>query len=706
MIVQLRVMMVLGVGMVWVGGQNVLEPLVVTASRLEGGVGGEPYAVAYLDGGYLREQGRRTLPEALQYTPGVLVQKTAHGHGSPFIRGFTGRQNLLLMDGVRLNNSTFRSGPVQYWNTVDSWSLDHLELVKSQGSVLYGSDAIGGTLNAFGKAAGFREREAGKVYGGGAAMYEYRSNGEGSNQGRVEAEAGVGGRGGILLGGTWKDFGDIESDAVGLMRGTGYVEEDTDVRIDYAVTSDAVLTLAAYFVNQDDVSRWHRTVANPGWVDGGHVAVPGKWRVNRFDQERSLAYLRYAGEDPSKGAWVDRWSATLSWQASEDSEFQNRLPDPAAGSRPLRGSSVHVETVGFDLELESGAGAGVWVYGVDHYRDRVDSEGYQSNVAGTNRRESLPLADDSEYQLTGVFGQYVWEVEELLEVTGGARYTHADAELGRYTDAGGVTRAGGGRDWDAVVGSLRAIQRVGAGWSVYGGVSQSFRAPNLDDLSGNMAARAGGDALGNVGLDPERYVTGELGVRLQSATVSWGLAGFYTDAEDMIVGVPVAAGSGTTVAVNASEGYVYGFEMDGEWRFHPQWALSGFVAWQDGRNQSPRWVGGPVEDKPNTRQLPLSGSVALRWTAEGGKVWVEGRLIAADLEDRITAADQAADNQRIPTGGTPGYVAASLRAGWTVSDALELTGGLENLGDADYRVHGSGQNEPGFGAVLAARVKW
>ncbi len=60
----------------------------------------------------------------------------------------TGRSNLLLLDGVRMNNSTWRSGPVQYWNTLDSYSVDHLELIKSQGSVPFGSDAIGGTLTA------------------------------------------------------------------------------------------------------------------------------------------------------------------------------------------------------------------------------------------------------------------------------------------------------------------------------------------------------------------------------------------------------------------------------------------------------------------------------------------------------------------------------------------------------------------------------
>ena len=66
----------------------------------------------------------RTLPDALSEVPGVLVQKTANGQGSPFLRGFTGFRNVLLVDGIRLNNSVFREGPNQYWNTVDPYSFN------------------------------------------------------------------------------------------------------------------------------------------------------------------------------------------------------------------------------------------------------------------------------------------------------------------------------------------------------------------------------------------------------------------------------------------------------------------------------------------------------------------------------------------------------------------------------------------------------
>jgi len=85
--------------------------------------------------------------QALQNEVGVLLQSTAAGQASPFIRGLTGQQVLILVDGIRLNNSIFRRGPNQYFNTIDPGMVDHIEVLRGQGSVLWGSDAIGGAIN-------------------------------------------------------------------------------------------------------------------------------------------------------------------------------------------------------------------------------------------------------------------------------------------------------------------------------------------------------------------------------------------------------------------------------------------------------------------------------------------------------------------------------------------------------------------------------
>ena len=683
--------------------QDFLDPMLVTATRTGQAESTAPYTTSYIDEKFIGENTRRTLPEALQYTPGVLVQKTTHGHGSPFIRGLTGRQNLLLVDGVRVNNSTYRSGPIQYWNTLDVLAIDHIELIKSQGSVLYGSDAAGGTVNVFTKFSRFRGETAGQAYIGGSASYEYRTNGQGSHIGRVEAETGIGEKFGILLGISAKDFGAIEDDGVGRMDGTGYPEHNLDLRFDWAVTPESTITFGSFYLNQDEVSRWHRTPNSPGWTHNNHFAAAGTWTTNDYDQERSMTYLRYAGENPAANAPIKSWNATLSFQKTDDSEFQNRFPaTPATDAKVLRQSEIGLKTSGIDIVLESPVGPGSLIYGVDYYHDEVDSGGYNSDLVGGPRVEALPIADDSEYDLLGLYAQYLWKPIERFELTAGARYTYAEATLGRLADGSSASE-----NWDDTVGSLRGIYHLNSCWSLYGGASQAFRSPNLDDLSGNVTAKTATPALGNLDVEPEHYLTYELGTRHQTDSTSFNFAVFYTDVDDLIVPTPVTALPGAaTIANNAGDGYIYGVELEGAWRFHPQWTLSGFAAWQDGRTESPDFVGGPESDKPNTRNLPLSGSVALRWTDASEKFWVEGRVLAATREDRITSADQALDAQRIPTNGTPGYLVTSLRAGWRVNANLDLIAGVENVTDEDYRIHGSGLNEAGVGGIFGVKVLW
>lgn len=685
---------------------TLLEPMTVTVTRSEQSLADVPFTVSTLDAELIEQETRRTLPDALSLVPGVLVQKTAYGHGSPYIRGFTGRQNLMLIDGVRFNNSIFRSGPVQYWNTIDPYAIDRLELVKSQGSVLYGSDAVGGTLNVLTRRANFADEAEGAFFSHGQAYYEFRRNGQGSHVGHVESDIGMGKQWGLHLGLSAKDYGDIEDDAVGRMRNTGYPEQDLDLRFDALLAPGTSLTLAHQQVNLDDVWRWHSTIFNPGWEHDGHVAAPGTWNRRITDQERSLTYARLAGENPEAGAAISRWHATLSYQTTVDSETQDRRPGPPApGARPLRFQSAEIGTVGLDLGLESPLGNGSLVYGIDYYGDRVNSEGHQTNSAHTNLRESLPVADDSNYHLFGAYAQYTWKADPKFELTGGGRYTNARAELGRYYDSTNTLHQGAAQDWDAFVGSLRALYRIDEQWSAYGGISQAFRAPNLDDLSGNLTARSGVTALGSAEVDPEHFLTYELGIRNAGEKFAFNAAIFYTDIQDIIVGVPITSGSSTVVATNSRDGHLYGAEAEAAWHFHPQWTLSGFAAWQDGQTETAAYVGGPVGKEAGSRMLPLSGSLALRWTAPTKEFWVEGRVQASATADRLSASDKA-DTQRIPTGGTPGYVVASLHGGWKPCDNLELTCGVENVADANYRYHGSGQNEPGLNVITGLKALW
>ena len=108
----------------------------------------QPYRTDIKKIGAVSGSETRTTPELLMHQTGVMVQKTNHGGGSPTLRGLQGNQTLMMVDGIRLNNSIFRYGPNQYLNTVNAFGLDQMEVLFGNGAVQYGSDAMGGVILA------------------------------------------------------------------------------------------------------------------------------------------------------------------------------------------------------------------------------------------------------------------------------------------------------------------------------------------------------------------------------------------------------------------------------------------------------------------------------------------------------------------------------------------------------------------------------
>jgi iron complex outermembrane receptor protein/hemoglobin/transferrin/lactoferrin receptor protein len=99
------------------------KEVIVSANRYEQNEFESNAVTSVVSATQLFQNALRSTPEILMGVIGVFVQKTNHGGGSPFVRGLTGQQTLLMIDGIRLNNATFRSGPNQYFNTIDPLKL-------------------------------------------------------------------------------------------------------------------------------------------------------------------------------------------------------------------------------------------------------------------------------------------------------------------------------------------------------------------------------------------------------------------------------------------------------------------------------------------------------------------------------------------------------------------------------------------------------
>ena len=675
-----------------------LTEIVATASRMARDIQSEPNATYRLEGqDATLHEGTRATPQMLDGVPSVMVQKTSYGQSSPYLRGFTGYRTLCMIDGIRLNNSAFRSGPNQYWNTVDLLSIGHSELVMGPGSVLYGSDAIGGTLNALspdppdwdGESVGQRH------------LYYRGATAEGSSVGRVQLGGRLSEQLGFVGGYSLKSFGDLRGGHdVGVQEHTGYDEQDFDAKVNYYIGENSLLTLGHQTVRQDEAWRTHRTIYGIDWEGLSH----GTDKVNAYDQARDLTYARFKATDLE--GFADAVELTLSRHAQGEDLYRVAKDDR------IERQGFDVETWGTTLQLQSHTAWGHWVYGLDYYHDLVDSYGRRYMADGSLETVEIqgPVADDASYDLAGIFAQdTITCLDDRLDVIPGLRYTLAAAEADRVKDPISGSQTSFKRDWQDASGSLRLLLPLvpDRRHVSYADVSQGFRAPSLSDLSRFDIARSGELEIPSTDLDPERYVTCEIGFKSRTDQLVSQISYYYTTVDGMIVRTPTGRlTSDDLVEVtkrNAGDGYVQGVEWSETYRFAPQWSTWLAATWQDGRVDTyPSATAAEPRRDYISRLMPPTAELGLRWQSdERAKYWCELVGKAATKADKLSAEDEL-DAQRIPPGGTPGYAVCHVRAGTQLTRALALALSVENVLDEDYRIHGSGVNEPGRNVILTA----
>lgn len=658
-----------------------------------------PYATERITGARVRNEAMAaTLPEALLETPGVMVQQTGHGRGSPYLRGFTGFRTLMLVDGIRLNNSTFRDGPNQYWNTVDALAVDRLEILKGPASVLYGSDALGGTVNALMRGPQYGYGEG--VKWGGGAYYRFGSA-ENAHLGRGEFSGSQEERWGVSLGLSGKTFGDVEGGReVGRQPYTGYEQWDIDTKADYWFSPQTKLTVAFQRTQQEDVKRTHRTIYGLNWEG----LTPGMELQHALDQLRALAYARFSHET----AHGDRFHATLSWQRQDEFQLIER------DDRTRQHNGVDVNTIGLAAQGESPSKFGTWTYGAEHYRDYVDS--FQRNFSATGALTSAgiqgPVGDDSIYDLFGLFVQNELALLERLHFIVGGRWTWAQAEARKVRDPQTLTQTSFEDDWMNVSGSGRLVWHPDEAkrWNLYTGASQGFRAPNLSDLTRFDIARSGELETAAFGLKPEDFLSVEVGAKTVQKNWEANAAYYYTFIDDFIVRTPTGAtnaGAAEVTKRNAGEGWLHGVELSARAYVGEGFSLFGSVAWQEGEVDSFPTSTAQSVRAPISRLHPLTGLAGVRWDSLNLRLPVFAELfgILTARQDRLSPDDER-DTQRIPPDSTPGWATLNARAGYDWKGKARLVAAIENLLDEDYRIHGSGYNQAGRNFKLSVEYRF
>lgn len=634
-----------------------LDELVVRAQRTKQQKKRVPFSMEVLQKQTIQELGARTTPEALAAVNGVFVQKTNHGGGSPFVRGLTGNQTLILVDGVRMNNAIFRYGPNQYLNIIDPFTIQQIEVAKGTGSVQYGSDAMGGVIQVI-TAEPEYEANGKRVQGGLLGRLVNRGM-EQTGRGRLQyGSQRFAVQGGVSV----RQFGDLYGgDTTGRQSPSGYKERAFDIKGKLLLGSRAELTLAHQWVRQQDVPVYHK------------VKLENFALNNTALQQRSLSYAKLVV--PTDKAWAKELSVIASFQQGiEERESRKN------SATTERHEKDDIQTAGLTIDLASAVKPWWRINsGVELYHDRVGSRTKDINLSSGNTTDKRGL-----YPNGATYGNYSLFSLHHLSLN---RWI---AELGvRYnTFAIGIADTTLGKvklHPSSFVYNAGVLYQVDSRHGLFANFSTGYRAPNVDDM-GTLGIVDFRYEVPAANLKPERSRNAELGYRYNSAAVSIEASAYYLQLENLIARVQVPGkvinGYNVYQKENVERAYVKGAEASVKIRLLRNLMLQAGAAYAYGQNET--------RNEPLRRTPPFNGRALLQYRNNGFHAAFE--LAAADRQDRLAKGDR--DDNRIPVGGTPGFQVMNLYGGYRFK-AVAINAGLNNLANVDYRTHGSGINGMG-----------
>ena len=274
-----------------------LDEVVLSVSKWEQQKKDIPNKIVGIDAREIAFTTPQTSADLLQNSGKIFVQKSQLGGGSPTIRGFATNRLLLSVDGVRMNNAIFRGGNLQNVISIDPFTVQKTEVIFGPGSVIYGSDAIGGVMNFYTQQAQFGEGD--DTMFSGSANYRFASA---NTENTAHFDLNIGRKKwAFLTSVSYSDFGDLK------MGGHG---PDTYLRENYVIRR-----------NEEDI-----TVKN----ENPRIQVP-----TGYDQ---ISLMQKIAFKPSNS-----WSYSMGLHYSETSDFPryDRLIRPdSEGSGPAFGGVV------------------------------------------------------------------------------------------------------------------------------------------------------------------------------------------------------------------------------------------------------------------------------------------------------------------------------------------------------------------------------
>lgn len=696
-----------------------LTSVIITASRYEENTFTSPRSMTVASAQQIEDKNQFSALDAFDDRIGIWIEKRTTTTSDPVLRGLSGGNVLALVDAQSLSTLWGEGGFAgdDMYGKIDGESLERIEIVRGPGSVMYGSNALGGVINFITKkppldysSKGFRA--GGKLRGASGSASEYL-------MGRAETW-GASKRFKYFVGGTTHYSDDLrDGGGMGYLSPSGGKDWSIDLNAETKINDNNYITVGGQYMNRPEGYRYYRpSQSNSNERLGLNLGYRSTNKTMLFNVLKVNLYYQYKYDERF---WYK--------DASRDSITQE-------GFARWRTYSADVNA----LKNIGTKNKNRLVYGATYHLDAAESpddEQFTIKMPSGNQK----AAPDTRWHNLGIYAQDEWDIVKWLTLSAGVRYDYfkliADDNV-FYTVPGSKDTTKNRAITDpneyaqnAVTGSASAVFHLGDLFNIAATYSRGFR---MYPPSFGFRQTAQGVLIPNGLLDPVSADLFELSFRVRSKFIDMDVTGYYTmftnfqnpthgeynGSEYIDYNENGTFEPDERVYVNTANGdaYVTGVEAEVEFSLGAlQPKIQGLyfsagAMYNYGRQQFP---GQPEEPVRHTH--PARGILKLRYEdpKPGRKYWIE---FTADIDGKFDEVTDARlnsdvgyleDPQDPGSGlyadyGLPSYQVYDIRGGIRFTEHVYVTLAMENIFDIRYRTAHSRMDASGRNVLVGLEL--
>ncbi|MGH9930653.1 MAG: TonB-dependent receptor [Pyrinomonadaceae bacterium] len=644
------------------------------------------------------QRGTEVVAQVVDEEPGVNLQRTSPSLSAVFVRGLTGRNVAVYVDGVRYTTSTQRGGVGTFFSLIEPSSLDTVEILRGPNSSQYGSDAHGGVVNFLSHSPAYGDDNE-EFHGNTNTFYSSATNGFGGSQLLTYGTK----RYGLLLNANARRINRLRPGAgldthAAVTRFLGIPSDVFGARLpDTAFTQYGGLLRASF--NLDDTTQFLLSY-DRSQQDGGRrydqlLGGDGNLIANLRNLMSDLFYARFVKQNLG---FFDTGSFTFSYNGQREERINQGGNGNPVGAITSQRERTNVLGLSFYVDKQLGERNTV-LLGADMYHDKIAAPAFitdQVTRVVTNSRPRIP--NGARYLAYGFFAQDVFTaIPGRLNLSGAVRYSVASYRA-RAADAPLVNNLrlfpNDSERFGAFSGRIGAVINIGGGFDIAAKYARGFRAPNTTDLGivglvgtgfevnsqtaaslgGFIGTTSGSDAVSTgipiTRLTPETSDNFDLSLRYTSKRFAAELTGFTNKLKDVYfdqalilpagavgkflgseqivsqnsrgwVSVGVAPGSPVLVRVNYDAARFNGVEFDSQTRLSDQFSARAnftYIRAHSLLNGLPPNIEGGVPNAAANLSLRYQPRARFYLEAYSTLTARQRRLSSLDLSDRRTGA--------------------------------------------------------------------